>query len=427
MREPCGGLKWIIALAMLLLLFNGCNRGASPAAPAVKPCELTLAGWVSSPVEEKAVRNQIAGYMKKYPQIKITYRPLDRFYLESLDRMEKEGRGADLFYLDAQMAGDFINAGKLQPLNNLMMEFGTRPGDFYPDLLSAFKKDGETYGIPKDFNTLGLYYNKDYFDKAKVGYPDITWDWGKMKEAARKTGLVLTPHGGYGLSLPPDFARWLPFAFQNGAKVLSEDGGSCILNSDKAVESLEFYYGLQKDGISQEPAKLDCSWAGEAFGQGKAAMVIEGGWLIPYLHEEHPEIKFGVSQLPRGPAGRGNVLYVVAYCISKSSKHPVEAYRLLSYLTGEEVQKEVLHTGFALPSRIALIDDPYYRENQEAVAILRGMEGATLYRFGDVGAAFNLAFSQAMSAVFSGQETPRKALDTAVKQVNDVLQQGGGK
>ncbi|MCD6310222.1 MAG: sugar ABC transporter substrate-binding protein [Candidatus Eremiobacteraeota bacterium] len=417
------GLFWI--LLFVIIVPAGCNRGAEPVIPESVPCELTLAGWVSSPVEEQAVRNQIASYMTEYPQVKVTYKPFSQFYLESLERMEEEGCMADIFYLDAHMAYDFMKDDKLLPLNDLMMKFGIYPGDFYPDLLSAFKREGEIYGIPKDFNTLGLFYNKAYFDKAGVPYPDLTWDWNSMKEASRKINLVLTHRGGYGLSLPPDVARWLPFAFQNGAKVLSDDGKRCCLDSKESIESMKFYYGLQKDGLSQEPAKLGCTWAGEAFGMGEAAMVIEGGWLIPYLKQEHPEIDFGVAQLPRGPKGRGNLLFVVAYCISKNTKYPVEAFRLLAYLTGKDVQKQVLHTGFALPSRIALIDDPYYRQNHDAVAILRGMETATLYRFGRAGIIFNRAFTQAMSVIFSGEETPEEALGTAVEQVNKVLQSGG--
>jgi len=38
-------------------------------------------------------------------------------------------------------------------------------------LIQAFTLNGKVYGIPKDFNTLAIEYNKDIFDEAKVPYP----------------------------------------------------------------------------------------------------------------------------------------------------------------------------------------------------------------------------------------------------------------
>ena len=35
--------------------------------------------------------------------------------------------------------------------------------------------DGGQYGIPRDLNTIVLFYNKTMFDAAGLPYPDDTW------------------------------------------------------------------------------------------------------------------------------------------------------------------------------------------------------------------------------------------------------------
>ena len=45
---------------------------------------------------------------------------------------------------------------------------------------------GKLYGLPSDFSTIALVYNKDMFDKYGVPYPDDTWDWDKFLWAAKK-------------------------------------------------------------------------------------------------------------------------------------------------------------------------------------------------------------------------------------------------
>lgn len=74
--------------------------------------------------------------------------------------------------------------------------------------------DGTIYGIPKDFNTLAVFYNKDLFDYAGVEYPnnEDTWDtfYAKLEQVAAIDPDI------YGLALQPEFARFGALAFAAG-------------------------------------------------------------------------------------------------------------------------------------------------------------------------------------------------------------------
>ena len=61
-------------------------------------------------------------------------------------------------------------------------------------------------------------------------------------------------------------------------------------------------------GVAKYPKQLDAGWAGEAFGKQKAAMTIEGNWILGAHEERLPERKYTVVQLPAGPTGQGHAV-----------------------------------------------------------------------------------------------------------------------
>ena len=67
----------------------------------------------------------------------------------------------------------------------------------------------------------------------------------------------------------------------------------------KVVEALQSYVDQHlKDKTAAQPSEVGAGWTGEMFGQGKAAMVIEGNWAIPYLQNTFPNIEFGTAEVP---------------------------------------------------------------------------------------------------------------------------------
>ncbi len=101
-----------------------------------------------------------------------------------------------------------------------------------------------------------------------------------------------------------EYPRWGAFMFQNGAAMTNEDNTAMTLDTPEAREALEFVAGLYQDGFAVKPAAVDAGWAGEAFGQGKAAMVIEGNWLPPAMTADFPDATTRWPSCPRpGRAG----------------------------------------------------------------------------------------------------------------------------
>ena len=68
----------------------------------------------------------------------------------------------DLFYVNADYAPEWIDQGFLEPLDDYIAKSGFDTSQFFEGYLSIFKgKDGKTYGLPKDGNTIAMAYNSD--------------------------------------------------------------------------------------------------------------------------------------------------------------------------------------------------------------------------------------------------------------------------
>ena len=103
---------------------------------------------------------------------------------------------------------------------------------------------------------------------------------------------------------------------------------------------------------------------------------------------------------PAGPKGEGNLIFTVAYVISKNCKNPEAAWEVINYLTGIENQTTALRTGFALPSRKALLDDPYFEEHPVSATIFRAAEIGTPFMWGLHGSDINEQMAKALERIY---------------------------
>src|SRR5690606_14008347 len=159
-----------------------------------------------------------------------------------------------------------------------------------------------------------------------------------------------------GLVTPPNLERWLPFLYQAGGALFDEEG-NFTFDSDETRQALDLYVGMVNEGIAGPPSSVDAGWGGEAFGEGRAAMAMEGNWVIQFLLENYPELNWGVVELPAGPAGEATMAFTVCYGVAADNDHPEESWALVNFLTGETGAEFVAESSFGpMPPRPAVED-----------------------------------------------------------------------
>ena len=297
------------------------------------------------------------------------------------------------------------------------------PDDIYPGLRDAFSADGELYCPAKDFSNLALLYNIDAFEAAGIDLPSEEWTWDDMFAAAEAT----TTDDTVGFSAAADKFRWMAFFYANGAEIYSMQMEKLLSIAKHQLNHLAFYYSFVEQGFGALPGDLNAGWNGEAFGQGSAAMTIEGNWAIGYLNDTFPDLNWGVAELPIAPSGeRGTLTFAECWAVSARAEGEVAeaAWIVANYFTNEAGATQVAEAGFGvMPARASVGDLWLETVGEEYGAFVAGADYAVAPIFPLGFADFDAAANEATSLVMTGEEDVADALEEAADVAREIQEE----
>lgn len=397
-------LSLITSLVLVLgIVFTPSTQLAS--AKSVSQVKITVGCWGSSPAETELLDNQIKSFEAKFPNIKLEKQVQTGDYNATMQAKIASKTAPDIYYLDVSLAPTWMKKGLIDPLDKYLDKKDLK--DFVPALLSGYQRGGKTYGLPKDYNTLGLFYNKDMFAAAKVKVPTT---WKELEAVSKK----LTTGNVKALALSNEAARFAPFILQAGGDI--NKGDTPIFNTKQAIAGFDFYYSFMKNGYAVTPKDLGDGWAGDSFAKGKVAMVFEGGWVIPFMKDAGPKINYGIAKLPKG-ANAGDLAFTVAYVLNKDCKNKPQAAEAIKFLTGKEALKMVADSGLAIPSRISM-GNAFTANYPERKALVDMAKVSKTFQFGNYFSKLNDAINKAGEKMWisKGKGNSKTLLNEAVKQ-----------
>ena len=301
---------------------------------------ISLAGWSAGADEDSLLQKVVNSFEKTHPGIKVDYSVINGDYSTAMTSRFAARNPPDVFYVDSSVAPAWEQQGVLQPLNSYIAASKYDTSKFYPGLLNAFKAGKTVYGFPKDWSPLAMEINTGMLGTAHAKAPT---NWSTLTAAAQQIKAAGVVHGGAPICLAADWARLLPFVFQNKASLAT-------ITSPAAAAAVNYYVGLIKSGLAQTPTQLGVGWCGEALGKQKAAIIFEGNWVLPYMKSTFPNTRYGVFPMIGNKTG-GNLGFTVSYSMAKDSQHKQAAWTLLSWLAGKQGMTQWTSLGLALPSR----------------------------------------------------------------------------
>jgi len=370
--------------------------------------ELTVWGGSSGTAEDEALTGLLDAFNEQTGAHAVFEAQSDM--TTALNTALAGGDPPDVFYVDSNNLPDLAAAGALAPVPDGIL---SDPDDIYPSLKEAFTFEGTWYCPPKDFSTLGLVYDPAALEAAGVAVP-TTWD--ELAAAA----AALTTDSQAGLAMGVEYPRWAVFMFQAGADLTNEDVSAITLDTPEAREALQFVADQYAAGSFVRPSDVDAGWAGEAFGQGKAAMTIEGNWIVGYLDTTFPDKEWAVAELPAGPAGQGTFAFTVCYGVAESAANPDASWALVEYLTNSEGSLAWTSAFNVMPARASVADE-WLADHPELEAFVTGADYAHRWGFapgfGDVISVFN---DQA-NAIVDGDGTVDDLVQETVAAGEDVI------
>jgi len=335
------------AAVVAAVLVAGCSGAGSSGAeePAAgggdKAVTLSYGMWDKNQVP--AMTQVFDAYQAANPgvSVKIELTPWGSYWTK-LQTSASSGQAPDVFWMNGPNFQLYAANQQLAPLTSV----DTAP---YPKaLVDLYTYKGSLYGVPKDLDTVGLWYNKKLFDAADLGYPDDTWTWDTFKAAAKK---LTNGKGQYGVAAQLTGQEgYYDTIFQAGGTVLSPDGTKSAYDTPQAIEGLQFWRDLIASGVSPNLKQMTDTAPYQMFEAGKVAMYWGGSWnAIEFENNALTKANADVAVLPKGTE-RATVIHGLANVVSAKSQHRAEAEKLAAFLGSQQAAEILAKTGTVIPA-----------------------------------------------------------------------------
>lgn len=353
MRKPLFLVVGVLLMASTVL--SACAPAATPTAvpqpaqasapaattapqPAAKQ-DVTLKVMSFLAIDTPDVEKQIiAEFEKENPGIKVQFDavPFGDFFTK-LQTMIAGGTPPDVASLNMENLQSFAALGALADLGPLVQKDNYDLGQYYPATLDMHSYKGKLYGLPASFSTVVLFYNKKLFDEAQVPYPDGTWTWDKMIDAAKK--LTKDTNGDGKIDQFGYAKAWWPvYLWLNGADLFNKERTKCTIAEPAAVEGIQKMVDLWLvHKVAPTPADLKTQSDWDMFMAGRLAMYPVGPWgIAPF--QKISTFEWDIADHPAGKE-KATFLFGNSLTILAASKNQEAAWKYLKFAAGEKGER----------------------------------------------------------------------------------------
>ncbi len=346
--------------------------------------------------EDMIVEELLARFERENPTINVRrINPGDAgSFHTKLQTMMASGDPPDVFYVGYERLPGMVSLGLLAPLDDLLVQDAAKSlpdrinlADFYAPTVEAFRFDGKTtgrgplYGIPKDFTTVGFYWNKDLFERAGLTPPSANWTWDEFIADARAIGKLPGCTGAEVVTWPAMVRAYLMTYGLDVKGKSFEDTTASSPEVFRALDQLRAWRHDESGALTSGKSKI--ATGSSVFLSGKVGLAGPfGRWVVPSYRKIPPagsEGGFGwdFAPLPRGSVD-SNIVLTVSWSISSQTKHPDESWRLVKFLSGEKTQRSLARLGIAIPTIRAAAESEDFSDPKQEPANDRGfLEAAT--------------------------------------------------
>lgn len=426
-------MKKLFAVLMIL----GMLLAACTSAPTAKPAEsgttaptgtteISFMMW-GAPEELTVWQAVVDDFHAANPDINVKVEVSDwDSYWTKLNTLIAGGTPPDVFAMDAPLFLDWQTRGALL---NLQPYIDAVPGfldGFYPQTLTAYKTADGYYGLPRDFQSIVLFYNKDMFDAAKVAYPTADWTYDDLLATAKqltldKDGDGTTDQFGIWTDTWDMELFWSEAIWAYGGEIISADHLKTLIGEPAAREAWAYIDSLYKEGVMPTPTTSG-EYGADLFQSGMAAMTTIGHWAVPgYVGAG---LNFDVAPMPKGPKGQATSVNSAGFVVSKDSKNPDASFKFIQFALSEAGQKRLAELGFAIPVLKAVAESDAYLKQPGTLNQKVFLDSIAFAHTKPVFKGYEEwagIVGDGLTPVFDGEAELGPTLDAVVKSADEVL------
>ncbi|MCX4553758.1 ABC transporter substrate-binding protein [Streptomyces sp. NBC_01500] len=369
----------------------------------------------------------VADFEKKYPgtHVKWVDRPAEG-YPDKISADAAGGTLPDVVNVSPDLVAPLAKAGIAMDLDKDKTA-AKYAKEYLPGAWKSHQIPGKqgTYAFPWYLNTGPLFYNKTLFEEAGLdpANPPKTYDEvfaAGLKMAKNSKGKIATLAN---IPTIEDFGRY-------GGQLMNKAGTGFAFNDAKGVELLTHYKELY-DAKALDPEALTATpeSTGHKFQTGSVAMNPGSALDLDNFKKQAPSLYKNIGITDQvSSTGHAN-MYVMGVMVNSRTKKKPAAVAFAHFVTDATRQMEFAKKVAIFPSTEGSLDDPYFTKEDGTdvtrvrVAAAKSLKTAVNYTpvlFSD---QMKTELRNAVARALQGKESPKEALDNAVKACDRLLQQ----
>lgn len=313
-----------------------------------KEGELTVTIWDEG---QRPGLQQIVDDWSTESGIQATINVVDwNSYWTLLEAGATGGELPDVFWMHSNVAQQYMENDMLLDLTDrIAASDKIDMNNYYEGIVNLYQSNGKQYAVPKDIDTIALWYNKTIFDEMGVAYPDDTWTWDDFAAAAKK--LTNDDHWGYAIAPGNNQEGFYNTIYSMGGYVISDDKKTSGFDDPNTIKAMEFFTDMIKDGSCPDLATVSETAPNELLCAGKTAMSINGSWMLAgYRDNEYAAANCDVAVLPyyKDPSDRVSIYNGLGWAAAANGKNTDAAWSLIEYLGSKEAQIKQAELGVTM-------------------------------------------------------------------------------
>ncbi len=417
--------RLLVLLMVVSLILTACGGAQAPAS-SNEPVTISMMMW-GDPAELEVWNKIVADFHQAKPNITVKVEVSDwDSYWTKLKTLLSADTPPDVFAMDAPLYLDYQSRGVLLNLQPYLDKNPDLLNGVYPQTLDAYKTSDGMYGLPRDFQTIVLFYNKDMFDAAGVDYPTADWTYEDLRAAAKKLTIIgadgKVSQFGFYSDLWDMELIWSEAIWAYGGDIINADHTKTLVGEPKAREAWQLFHDMMFEDKSWPDSNTAGEYGGDPFLAGVAAMTTIGHWAVPGYAEV--KFKWDVAPMPKGPAGQATSVNSAGFVVGKSSKNPDAAFEFLKYVLSEPAQKRLAELGFACPVLKSVAESDSFLKQSTQIDQKVFLDSLAFAHMKPVFKGYDewsSAIGDGMAGIWTGEAELDPTLDEAVKAADEVL------
>lgn len=348
-----------------------------------------------------------------------------RNYWTQLSAGASGGQLPDVFWMHSNESQKYMANGLLMDLTDKIAKSKLVKMENYPaDVAGLYSLNGKQYAVPKDVDTIALWYNKTMFEKAGVACPTDDWTWDDLYKAAQK--ITDKKNNKYGFVMQPDScqAGYYNLIYDKNGTVITEDKKKSGFSQPETVEAIKFWQKMVEEvmpplSIITENREEGCMQ------NGLAAMSLQGSWMLPAFEKnEYIAKNFAIAKLPKDAKTnkRVSIYNGLGWAIAANTKLPNEAWQLVEYLGSKEAQLKQADLGVTMSAYKGTSDNWVKRAKIfDIKPYLEMMKDTVIRPYSKNTVVWENSLIEFMTKMYNKELSPEDACKRFAEKMNGIL------